>query len=57
MTKLLNYSENWAFILSVNLYEKTKNSGKVAEFLLKFEIAVIFRQIAVDLRSIGGEAA
>jgi hypothetical protein len=30
MPKLLNISENWAFGLSVNLYENTK---KVAEFL------------------------
>jgi hypothetical protein len=33
MPKLLNISENWAFGLSVNLYENTKNSRKVAEFL------------------------
>jgi hypothetical protein len=33
MPKLLDLSENWAFVLDVNLYKKTKNSGKVAEFL------------------------
>jgi hypothetical protein len=32
MSKLLSLSENWAFVLSVNLHEKIKNSGKVAEF-------------------------
>jgi hypothetical protein len=32
MPKLLNLDENWAFVLTVNLNEKTKNSGKVAEF-------------------------
>jgi hypothetical protein len=33
MPKLLNLSNNWAFVLNVTLYEKTKNSGNVAEFL------------------------
>jgi hypothetical protein len=32
MPKLLSLSKNWAFVLTVNLEEKTKNSGKVAEF-------------------------
>jgi hypothetical protein len=32
MQKLLNFSKNYAFVLNVNLYEKTKNSGKLAEF-------------------------
>jgi hypothetical protein len=32
MPKLLISSENWAFVLTVNVYEKTKNSGKVAQF-------------------------
>jgi hypothetical protein len=32
MSKLLSLSKNWAFVLTVNLYEKTKNSGKVEEF-------------------------
>jgi hypothetical protein len=32
MPKLLNLSKKWAFVLSGNLYEKTKDSGKVAEF-------------------------
>jgi hypothetical protein len=32
MPKLLNLSKKWALVLSDNLYEKTKNSGKVAEF-------------------------
>jgi hypothetical protein len=37
MVKLLNLSKNWAFVLRVNLYEKTKNSGKVAEILKKLK--------------------
>jgi hypothetical protein len=32
MPKLMSLRENWALVLTVNLYEKTKNSGKVAEF-------------------------
>jgi hypothetical protein len=32
MPKLLNVRKKWALVLSGNLYEKTKNSGKVAEF-------------------------
>jgi hypothetical protein len=32
MPKLLSLRENWAFVLTVNVYEKAKNSGKVAEF-------------------------
>jgi hypothetical protein len=32
MPTLFISSENWAFVLTVNVYEKTKNSGKVAEF-------------------------
>jgi hypothetical protein len=31
MPKLLNLSENWALVLSGNLYEKTENSAKIAE--------------------------
>jgi hypothetical protein len=32
MPKLFISSENWAFVLTVNVDEKTKNSGKVEEF-------------------------
>jgi hypothetical protein len=54
MPKLLNLSKNWAFVLSVNLYEKTNNSGKLAQFSKNLGLEVIFHQIAVDLCSIGG---
>jgi hypothetical protein len=57
MPKLLNLSENWALVFCGNQYEKTNNSGKVAEFyFLKIEIAVNFFQIAVNFCSVGGEA-
>jgi hypothetical protein len=48
MPKLLSLRENWTFVLSVNLYVKTKNSGngKSSGVLEKFEIAVIFVQLA-----------
>jgi hypothetical protein len=32
MPKLLNLCKKWTLVLSGNLYEKTKNIGKVAEF-------------------------
>jgi hypothetical protein len=37
MQKLLSLSENRSFVLTGNLYKKTKNSGKVAEFLKKLK--------------------
>jgi hypothetical protein len=37
MQKLLELIENRAFVLSVNLYKKTKTSGKVAEFYKNFK--------------------
>jgi hypothetical protein len=48
MLKLFNQSENWAFVLIVNLYKKTKIMRKSRGILEKFEIAVSFRQIVVD---------
>jgi hypothetical protein len=55
--KLLTFEKYSDFILKSTIRKRPTNSGKVAEFKKKFEIAECFRKIAVNFCSTGGRAS